>query len=47
MEAIRIEYNKDDVERLFLAVRNLGRHSGVRDAFRWIGFNMTECRKSG
>lgn len=29
--------DKDDVERLFLAVRNLGRHYGVRNAFSWIG----------
>lgn len=34
------------MERLFAAVRNLGRRSGVRDAFHWIGFNMTKYRKS-
>lgn len=29
---------KDDMERSFLALRNLGRHYGVSSAFGWIGF---------
>lgn len=38
METDNHTEDRDNMERVFLAVRNLGRHYGVSDAFSWTGF---------